>query len=212
MNEPKNINTGGEDKPDSGLFSALAVSGQSSTSPMKTETPEALTEAHADLREQIEGLEVASKACASCFQVRPLSEFYTHKTTADKLEPSCKACCRTAAKINRLRKQTDHEWAAKERARCREKTARYRAQGKVWKSPEAAKRWAKENRHKRTAHIRANSALRSGSIQKPDCCSICCVKTPTLEMHHNDYSKPLDVQWLCLACHGLTRRKDGGVK
>lgn len=42
--------------------------------------------------------------------------------------------------------------------------------------------------------------LRAGRLQKPKQCSR-CRKRKRLEADHHDYSKPLDIQWLCRQCH-----------
>jgi hypothetical protein len=43
-------------------------------------------------------------------------------------------------------------------------------------------------------------AVQSGEIIVPKSCSE-CAKTCRPEGHHEDYSKPLDVVWLCKSCH-----------
>jgi hypothetical protein len=41
---------------------------------------------------------------------------------------------------------------------------------------------------------------------KPAACSACGL-VGRVQGHHEDYSKPLDVIWLCQKCHGLRHRK-----
>src|SRR3990167_6447292 len=43
-------------------------------------------------------------------------------------------------------------------------------------------------------------ALRSGQITKPASCES-CGGTALIEGHHEDYSQPLVVQWICRRCH-----------
>jgi hypothetical protein len=43
-------------------------------------------------------------------------------------------------------------------------------------------------------------ALNEGLIKKPSNC-YGCGNEYDLEAHHKDYSKPLDVEWLCVSCH-----------
>jgi hypothetical protein len=43
-------------------------------------------------------------------------------------------------------------------------------------------------------------AVQSGRLHRPDKCSM-CGKVDFVEGHHNDYYKPLDVEWLCSPCH-----------
>lgn len=54
-----------------------------------------------------------------------------------------------------------------------------------------------------------SDALRYGHLTKPDACSTCGVVLPSpfIHGHHTDYTKPLDVVWVCTACHGKLHRK-----
>lgn len=49
------------------------------------------------------------------------------------------------------------------------------------------------------ARVMARQAKRRGKLV-PSPCEI-CKATASIEMHHEDYSKPLDVRWLCKTCH-----------
>lgn len=62
-----------------------------------------------------------------------------------------------------------------------------------------------EQRARANARSYANTYLKRGKIQRKPC-EVCGAKA---QMHHHDYSKPLDVRWLCrkhhLDCHGTSR-------
>lgn len=73
---------------------------------------------------------------------------------------------------------------------------------------EASRRWNAANREKRLAQNRARRALKAGKIERGPCereaegeCR------GRIEMHHDDYAKPLEVRWLCASHHGETRRR-----
>src|SRR5690242_12352984 len=61
-----------------------------------------------------------------------------------------------------------------------------------------------EHAEKNRARIIAKSAIESGKLERLPCQKCGDLKA---EAHHEDYSKPLDVQWLCKKCHGLAHRK-----
>ncbi len=53
----------------------------------------------------------------------------------------------------------------------------------------------------RTYEILKN-AVEKGLIEKKDCCECCGAnRGKDIVAHHNDYSKPLAVVWLCKSCH-----------
>ncbi len=66
---------------------------------------------------------------------------------------------------------------------------------------------------KHKARGKLNKAVERGVVNKPGSCSRCGeeVESHRLHGHHADYSKPLDVEWLCSICHGAERRKDEAV-
>ena len=71
-------------------------------------------------------------------------------------------------------------------------------------------RYRRKNRQKEAAWFVVHWAVRAGVIEKPDRCERCGTKPPPrrLHAHHPDYSKALDVVWLCSRCHGLEHRRD----
>jgi ribosomal protein S27AE len=64
------------------------------------------------------------------------------------------------------------------------------------------RRWRKSNTGAFKAHMRVQSAIVSGDLVKPKRCEVCGRKS-TLDAHHEDYNKPLNVQWLCRQCHSI---------
>ena len=65
---------------------------------------------------------------------------------------------------------------------------------------------------KNRANKKVYKAIHCGKLVKPSTCSKCFVVSDSLEAHHEDYSKPLDIVWVCKACHveadKLRRLKD----
>lgn len=50
------------------------------------------------------------------------------------------------------------------------------------------------------ARDQLRAAVRRGAVTKPTTCTN-CGKGGQLDGHHTDYSKPLEVEWLCRSCH-----------
>jgi hypothetical protein len=53
---------------------------------------------------------------------------------------------------------------------------------------------------KRRAHWAVDNAVRRGHIARPDRCSL-CDSVAKVQAHHADYSKPMEITWLCQRCH-----------
>lgn len=62
------------------------------------------------------------------------------------------------------------------------------------------KRFMAKSPEKVAVHRLFKAAVEKGLIVRPDTCSACGV-TCTPAGHHDDYSKPYEVRWLCQPCH-----------
>ena len=62
-----------------------------------------------------------------------------------------------------------------------------------------------ELRVRRGARQSVYKALRRGRLRKEPCCRC---GSEHVQAHHADYTKRLEVTWLCAICHGLEHRKD----
>lgn len=148
-----------------------------------------------------------AKKCFKCSKIKPLSEFYKHPAMADGRLGKCIECAKLDVANRAAIKALDPDWAAAEAERHRKKQARYRKLGLAAPTTkEARKRWEANNPHKRIANSRANDAVRSGKIKIKTECEHSGTSGVPLEKHHEDYSKPLEVIFLCVPCHGKTRR------
>jgi hypothetical protein len=99
---------------------------------------------------------------------------------------------------------------------------RYRAEGRVSarvreRNRERARDWAKENRERHNENVRRsgerypervaaraelNKAVRRGEVVRGPC-EVGHECSGRVEAHHDDYSKPLEVRWLCRKHHCL---------
>lgn len=96
-----------------------------------------------------------------------------------------------------------------------EYTARWAARKKAedpdaWRVSrnEAKGRWRDKNRVKCRAHQHVYEAIKRGHLVRPEACEH-CAKPCRPEASHDDYSRPLVVEWLCRQCHAKkdTKRK-----
>jgi len=104
----------------------------------------------------------------------------------------------------RVSKPTETPEARRER-RAAEARAAYAADPA--KAGLRVKSYRVRNPHKRSAHMAVKHALERGQLVRPVTCSgtlgyaqINCTRDRP-GAHHDDYSRPLDVIWLCRTCH-----------
>ena len=80
-------------------------------------------------------------------------------------------------------------------------TKQYQSKGEVKaRRAEKQRQYARDpqQRHKHEARWTARRAVLYGRLQRKPCEDCGAAKA---EMHHEDYSRPLDVTWLCKPCH-----------
>ena len=66
---------------------------------------------------------------------------------------------------------------------------------------EANIEWRKKHPEGVSAMSYVYRAIKSGKLIKSTLCSICKQKKKIIHGHHSDYSKPLEVIWVCHSCH-----------
>jgi hypothetical protein len=118
------------------------------------------------------------KQCGGCRQHKSLAEFTKEKSRPDGLCSICKDCI----KVRRAGRVPSE--STKEKARLR-----------------AQRRAAELN--KVQAKHKVQAAVRSGRLTPWPMCSVPECNVSKTEAHHPDYTRPLDVVWLCRSHHRL---------
>jgi len=147
---------------------------------------------------------VHSKECFKCKAVKPLIDFYKHAGMADGHLNKCKECNKKDVIKNRLENIYYYRQYDKKRANLPKRVEARLEYAKtsegIASQRKGSKTYDKKYPYKKTATVAINNAIRSGKIVRPLNCENCGSEN-RIEGHHDDYSKPYSVRWLCVFCH-----------
>lgn len=123
------------------------------------------------------------KICKGCNESKPLDGFYRHAAMHDGFMSRCIDCTKSAV---RARRRLDESVRDYDRQRGNRQTT------------EAVRDYRAAHPDAYRAHNAVNNAVRDGRLKKEPClfCS-----NPKVHGHHRDYSRPLEIVWLCARCH-----------
>lgn len=126
------------------------------------------------------------KPCNKCGEVKPFEAFYP---TPNGYKSQCRSCHSASVRASRAANREHYREYDRKRMNDPQRRERQRL-------------WYEADPLRKIAHDTLNYAIRSGAIKRPSKCQD-CGKRCKPHGHHEDYSKPLDVEWLCPSCHGL---------
>lgn len=114
----------------------------------------------------------------------------------------CKTCHRANVKANREKNIDYYREFDRRRGNLPHRVA---AREQYAKTPEGkaalargSKAWGRKNPIKKSASTAVNNAIRDGKLTRHPC-EVCGEQKA--QAHHDDYSNPLDVRWLCATHH-----------
>lgn len=123
------------------------------------------------------------KVCAECGENKPLTEYWKNKRSKNYPDGHWYICriCMSRTMRPRIRKEQN-------RKRCGNTSVRDPIKSK--------------------ANYLLKLYVKKGRIKKPNRCQCCGQEFPLgkIHGHHPDYSKPLEVLWLCHKCHMTQHR------
>lgn len=120
--------------------------------------------------------------CGRCDEYKPSSEFWVDKSRTDGIRHECKPCS-----LKRFREEVYPKIKVSERHK-RQHAMRIR-----------------RGRAKHPERVKAREMVQGKGLKKSACER--CGATEKLEMHHPDYSKPLEVVTLCVPCHRIADKE-----
>ena len=143
-----------------------------------------------------------TKTCKVCGVTSDAAEFYS------SMSSRCKDCHKL--KMKEVREQNAEYYRQYDAVRFKS-DPKVRERHKRYQTTDAGKsalrrareKWKNEKPEARAAHIILGNAVRDKRVVKPTTCTKCgcSPKKRNLHAHHEDYTKPVDVIWLCSQCH-----------
>lgn len=132
-----------------------------------------------------------SKKCIRCDQVLPLGRFYKHPRMGDGHLNKCIECTKMDMKAHRIMNPGQYRQYEAVRSIRPER---------IKANMKHIQEWRSKNPERYKAQNAVNNALRDGRLKRASACQVCGAIFE-LHAHHADYSKPLDVLWVCPKCH-----------
>lgn len=126
--------------------------------------------------------------CRECSQPKSADEFYK---AGGRLMKKCKVCW--GAQVKKRRRENP---AVQAYDRARYQLPHRKALGRA-----NTIKYRRDNPEAYRAQTAVGNAIRDGKLAKGEACEVPgCVRTD-VHAHHEDYSKPLEVRWLCPLHH-----------
>lgn len=151
------------------------------------------------------------KKCFKCGGEFPLSEFYKHPQMADGHLGKCKTCNKRDVRENRAARADYYkafdQGRANDEHRVQARADYQRTEAGKVSRRKAREKYYEKHPERKQIHQQVNNAVRDGRLVKTPC-SVCGSEY-RIHGHHDDYSKPLDVLWLCPQHHQDRHRKLG---
>jgi formylmethanofuran dehydrogenase subunit E len=146
------------------------------------------------------------KFCPKCEQEKPIEDFAADKSRKDGKQVGCRSCYSKYYKANKEKHaENGRVWRDNNRERVRELSRAWKMNNKE-KTAENNRASIARNPGHHSARSKVNTAIMNGTIIKPVECEQCGGVGP-IEGHHEDYSRQLDVVWLCRPCHAKRHRE-----
>lgn len=125
------------------------------------------------------------KKCNKCKLIKSIIEFNKALKRKSGYQNYCRDCFSSYGKTNRIKIRAKKlEWIENNKE----------------KYLEIHRNWAKKNPEKVRARQLVNTEIKKGNLSRL-ACEVC--GNFLSQAHHYDYSKPLDVWWLCTTHHKL---------
>ena len=134
------------------------------------------------------------KRCKDCQEVKGAAEF--HLSSKGGLRARCKPCMNAYNRAHS--KGTDYR-SEEYRAFNRDRKRRYVVGSGKEVTYRLSRRYVATHPERKRAWAAVSRAVAKGTLVRPELCA--CGRPGLVEAHHDDYSKPLDVLWLCTVCH-----------
>lgn len=141
------------------------------------------------------------KVCSKCKIEKSDEYFYANpkeKRCRDCMALKYKAWLRSDSGLAK-RREINKKYTRSEKGKIRSRKA-----GRKYREKPENKDWEKF-RYKRNARLKVLYALRTGKLKKLPC-EVCGENDS--QGHHEDYSKPLEVVWLCSIHHAEMHKKE----
>ena len=150
------------------------------------------------------------KRCPKCGEIKCRSKFHRRQRAKDGLQSYCKDCDKITTLAQRATPEGleyVRQWRQTESGKKSTRAYLESDAGRKTHCINAAKHRAEHSDKAKARSILSNAVI-AGSVIRPLNCSVCGIEPlpmrdgrSALQAHHHDYTKPLDVQWLCSPCH-----------